>query len=113
MDSIFLSRISSLTFLNNLAGGYLAFEALCDHGYSVQSILHGNFPKVLSVDGWAQGATDDVYLPQFAEVRVERDLDADLQHQLLKLSMMSPMVFSERLRFIVEAAPTFGPFKRV
>lgn len=55
---------------------------------SFQSIVHGNFPEVLTVDGCAEVATDDVSLAQFAVARQERCLDADLQHQLLKLSMM-------------------------
>ena len=101
------------SFLIKMVYGYFAFEALRDHGYYFQSIAYGNFPKVMTVDGCVKVATDDVTFARFAVAREVRSLDADLQHQLLKLSMMSPMLFAKRLRFITEAAPTFGPFNRV
>ena len=60
--------------------GYFAFETLCDHGYFFQSIAHGNFPRVLTVDGCARVATDDVTFAQFAVAREEvQSLDADFQ----------------------------------
>lgn len=40
-------------------------------------------------------------------------VEADLQHQLLRLYLMSGMVFDQRLDFVIERLPTFSPRNRV
>ncbi|CAM9856134.1 unnamed protein product, partial [Hapterophycus canaliculatus] len=92
---------------------YFAFEALSEHPYDFTSYLHGHSPELRCIDGCAKIATDNVSTTQFEVARVERYVDTDLQHTLLKMSMISKMVFKHRLRWVVEAAPTFGPHNRV
>lgn len=92
---------------------YFAFEALTEHVHDFVSYLHGRFPEILCIDGCAKICSDDVSTEQFEVARVERDVDTDLQHELLKLSMISNMVFARRLRWVVEAAPTVSPHNRI
>lgn len=92
---------------------YFAFEACCQHPYAFTSFIYGHYPEILAMDGCEKVATDQVSLQQFGIAREERVLDADLQHQLLALSMMSTMTPGSRLLFVDEAVPVFGPFNRV
>lgn len=92
---------------------YFAFEALTEHVHDFVSYLHGRYPEILCIDGCAKICTDDVSTEHFEVARVERDVDTDLQQYLLKLSMISKMVFDGRLRWVVEAAPTVSPHNRI
>lgn len=92
---------------------YFAFEALTEHVHDFVSYLHEPFPEILCIDGCAKICTDDVSTEHFEVARVERDVDTDLQHELLKLSMISKIVFDVRLRWVVEAPPTVSPHNRI
>eukprot|EP00903_Cladosiphon_okamuranus_P012692 g11868.t2 len=107
------SRIEDHNFHTVILEAYFAFEALTEHVHDFTSYQHGRFPEVLCIDGCAKICSDDVSTEHFEVARVERDVDTDLQHQLLKLSMISKMVFERRLRWVVEAAPTVSPHNRI
>ncbi|CAM9101820.1 unnamed protein product, partial [Hapterophycus canaliculatus] len=92
---------------------YFAFEALSQHPYGFTSYFHGHHPELLCIDGCAKIATDNVSTAQFEVARMDRHVDTDLQHVLLKMSMMSKMVFRSRLRWVVKAAPICGPHNRI
>lgn len=92
---------------------YFAFEALVQHPFGFVSFMHGRWPEIFCIDGCAKICTDDVSREQFDIARAERDVDADLHNEMLKMSMISKMVFNARLRWVLEAAPIFGPHNRV
>ncbi|CAB1099148.1 unnamed protein product [Ectocarpus sp. CCAP 1310/34] len=88
---------------------YFAFEALVQHPFGFVSFMHGRWPEIFCIDGCAKICTDDVSREQFDIARVERDVDANLYNEMLKMSMISKMVFNAHLRWVLEAAPIFGP----
>lgn len=104
-------RIKTSSFPRELKNCYYA--ALNQHRTEVVSYLYRRRPEILTVDGCAKVATDHVSIAEFEVARLERYVDADLQHQLLKVSVTSKMVFGERLVFVTGGAPAFGPHHRV
>lgn len=106
-------RLFSARFARKIKEAYFAFEALTEHPYGFWSFLHGYYPDLLTADGCTKVATENVSFHQFRRANETGTLDIDHHHQLLKLTMMSPMVFHCHLRFVDEAAPTFSPFNRV
>lgn len=105
--------IEDHNFISVIREAYFAFEALTEHLHDFTSYLHGHNPEVICMDGCAKICTDDVSLRVFEIAREERDVDTDLQQELLKLSMISKMVFKLRLCWVTEAAPTVGPHNRI
>ncbi|CAM9175839.1 unnamed protein product [Scytosiphon promiscuus] len=112
-NRILASRIQDDSFHAVVQEAYFAFEALRQHPYDFVSYLHGRNPELLCMNDSAQMATDDICTAEFEVARVERYVDTDLQHALVIISMISKMVFRSRLRWVTEAAPTFGPHNRV
>lgn len=115
-DCIVVARPRSIDDHNVFAQireAYYAFEALGEHPYDFRSYEHGLYPEILIIGGYAKVATDNVSTAQFEKVRVPRMVDADLDHQRLKVSLCSNMVCKLRLRFVEEAAPTLSPHNRV
>lgn len=60
------------------------------------------------MDGCAKVAADHVTSEQFRLAREARDVDAELRHELLALSMLSPMVYGRRLQLIDDEIPVFS-----
>ena len=111
-------RIGSDHFIGQLKDAYFAFEALTDHPYDYKSYLYGCYPELLSVGdctsrklaprnsnpapppaGQLNTACEEEQEEEEEEEEKDEEthIDADLQHQLLKVSMMSTMIFEERL----------------
>ncbi|CAN0087981.1 unnamed protein product, partial [Ectocarpus sp. 13 AM-2016] len=105
--------IADHNFIETLKECYYAFEALTQHPYEFKSYEWGRFPEFVTIDGCAKINTDNTDTSQFQIARTERHVDTDHQHQLLKFSMISKMVFPKRVRFVLEAAPTFGFSNRI
>lgn len=100
-------------FVAAIRDAYFAFEGLTQHPFDFVSYLYGHCPELMSIDGCAKVISDDATLAHFDQARQERLVDIDLGHQLLKMSMISKMVFRARLRWVTEAPPTFGRRNRI
>ncbi|CAN0351833.1 unnamed protein product [Ectocarpus sp. 6 AP-2014] len=92
--------IADHNFIETLKECYYAFEALTQHPYEFKSYEWGRFPEIVTIDGCAKINTDNTDTSQFQIARTERHVDTDHQHQLLKISMISKMVFPKRVRFV-------------
>ncbi|CAB1114020.1 unnamed protein product [Ectocarpus sp. CCAP 1310/34] len=108
-----INSIEDHNFRALIKQAYFAFEALVQHPFGFVSFMHGRWPEIFCIDGCAKICTDDVSREQFDFARAERDVDADLHNEMLKMSMISKMVFNARLRWVLEAAPILGPHNRV
>lgn len=68
---------------------------------------------MLKIDGCAEVATDHLSPSQSTIARGERDLDVVLQHQLIVLSVLSPMVSGRRSQFVDEVVQVLSPSNRI
>lgn len=94
--------------MNSLKNAFLNFLAVTDFAFEYRCWIWGKFPEIVTFDGCMKVSTNFVTKRQLMASRPEQLIDVDLVVILLKLSLVSPIHFGQRVQFVVGAGETVG-----
>lgn len=95
-------------FFVQLTNAFLAFLALTDFAFEFRCFQWGSHPDIVTADGCVKMQVNQMTPRLAAASRPETTLNFDMSMVLVKLSLVSPVFFGERVQFVLGELEAVG-----